>query len=113
MEKILRGFYLDYVRKQNWFTTRTGDVKERFEKLATNPELTEAFRQEYKKAFSPYMTYWALFGGSNTHRTLIIIACLFAAFDIYLYVNIALTLPMILLTFLQARADRKFLSRFP
>lgn len=113
LEKLLRAFYLDYVRKQNWLTTRKGTIKQRFETLATNPETKDQFKQEYKKTFSPYMTFWALFGGSNTHRTLIIIACLFAAFDMYLYINIALTLPVILLTFLQARADRKFLSRFP
>ena len=111
-EKVLYIIYLNYVRQQNLLITRKGATKEGFEELRANRKITRDFREAYRNTFGPYLTFWALFGGSNTHRTLIIIFGLFGHFDYYLIVNILLTLPLLLISKMQSRKDQEFLNTF-
>jgi|GEM_PF-532648 len=110
--KFLSWCYTDYIQKQSWMTNRKGNVKKAFEDLHSNPEIKSEFQSEYKKTYLPYMTFWALFGGTNTHRTMIMISCIFNRFDLYILINLGLSLPIILLGWLQAKTDTKFLARF-
>jgi hypothetical protein len=111
--KICYFLHRDYLRKQYFFTIRKGENKKRFEILKNSPEIKDAFREKYKKELLPLMPYWALFGGTNTHRTLIMFFCIFGSFHYYLIFNlICLTIPIFILVFIQNRRDRAFLNSF-
>ena len=110
--RLLDYLYFDYVRKQNWLNTRKGSIKQKFEAIAQDKNQSVKFSQLYKKTYLPLLSWWALFGGTNTHRTLIIICCLFQHFDYYLIINIFLTPPVLFLLLIQHRIDIKFLKGF-
>lgn len=108
LARVLGWIYLDYVRKQNAFTTRTLDIRAQFE--ARKQSLGDAFYPAYKRAYEPFLTGWALSGGTVLHTWLIILFSLAHRFDVYLLVNIGLMLPLGVLTWQQYRRDLTFLK---
>ena len=110
--RLLDYLYLDYVMKQNWFNTRKGSIKQKFESVSCDERQKAKFSQSYKMTYLPLLSWWALLGGTNTHRTLIIIFCLFKHFEYYLVINVFLTLPTLMLVLIQYRIDLAFLKEF-
>lgn len=111
--KFGRFLHLNYVKEQSWFTHRKGDIKKRFEDLRNDPQKSEEFKKLYIEKNAPLMRLWALFGGSNAHRILIVIFSFFSAFDIYLLVNIVgLSIPLLILGFAQKKIDERLLNTF-
>ena len=100
--KIVYFLHLDYLKKQYFFTIRKGENKKKFEVLRNSSEIKELFKGKYKKELLPLMPYWALFGGTNVHRTLMMIFSLAGAFHYYLFFNlIFLTIPILILVSIQ------------
>jgi len=111
--RIRNILHLDYVRKQYWFTIRKGEVKQKFETFRNDLKTKDEFKAKYKEKYSIIMRFWALCGGTNMHRTLMMVFSFFAAFDYYLYFNlIVLTIPVIVLILIQNRMDNEFLKSF-
>ena len=105
-ERMLWVIYQDYVMKQHFLTFRKEHTRNQMSAASENdPNFATRYRQYNRLP----MRLWALFGGTNTHRALIILFALIGRFDIYLWVNIGLTLPIIGVTLLQLRADRLLL----
>lgn len=111
-EKFLVRNHINYVWRQNIFILRKGENRDRFVSLHNDPVLSDKFRIAYRKTYYSFLSSFGLFGGLNTHRTLIIIFILFAHFDYYLLASVALTVPVIFLSFMQAKSDRIFLESF-
>lgn len=105
-EKILLFLYQDYTFKQRLLTYRSSETKLTFETFAKQDS---KFPERYRQFNRLPLKLWALFGGTNTHRALILGFALCSRFDVYLIINIVLVLPMILVTRLQYQADKKLL----
>lgn len=106
-ERVLWSLYQDYLMKQHFLTFRKEPTRQLMSALS---EKDPHFATHYRQYNRLPMRLWALFGGTNTHRALIILFALIGRFDIYMWVNIGLTVPIIGVTYLQWRADRRLLS---
>ena len=110
--KILLFIYLDYVKKQNLFSTRNRAKREEFSKYAFSKKTGKQFKSDYERLFSVMLAWWALFCGTNFHRTLMMVFILFGRFDLYLISQIFTLIPFFILRLVQKRKDRLFLARF-
>jgi hypothetical protein len=110
--RLYTRLHLGYVRRYRFLVTRTGSIKIAFETAYRTAKDQEMFCQQYKAIYGPYITWWALFGGMNTHRLLIVAAALLGRLDIFFIANILLTIPMGIITVCQARRDQAFLQAF-
>ena len=111
-EKFIITCMLSYYRSQNFVVTRKGKTKERFESLHRDPSIGDNFREAYRETYYPFLSRLGLWGGINSHRTLIIIFILFAHFDYYLLANVFMTFPIIYISIMQAKKDEVFLKSF-
>lgn len=112
IDKVILYFQCKYIKNQLRVVTRKGEIKKEFEALSQSPVHQQEFRKAFKKTYEPFMVQWAIWGGLNSHRTLIMIFCLYGHFDYFLYFNILMTLPTIYVTLLQKKADEEFLKKF-
>lgn len=110
MSKLLFWVYYDYTKKQYWLSTRTPAIRETYEKYAFHPETKDKFIDLYRELIKPTMIWWALVGGTNVHRTLLMVFSIFGRFDLYLVVVILKLIPFIIVSYLQKSRDNKLVS---
>ena len=108
-KKLLILNYAHYLKHQSWFVLRQGKIKRDLEGLSRDPGIRDQFCEKYKEMNMPLMVQWALWGGLNSHRFLIMIFCLFVHFDYYLIFNILMTIPIGIISFLQFQTDRQLI----
>ena len=111
-ERFLIRNHINYAWMQNLVIFRKGEISERFDSLHDDAVLSDNFRLAYRENYYKFLSSFGLFGGTNTHRTLIIISILFAHFDYYLVVSVVMTVPIFFLSIMQAKKDRIFLESF-
>lgn len=107
LKKVIMYSYLDYTKRQFWFSTRTRKQREKFRTLAYDPTTKEQFTSAYRKINFPIMFWWALVCGTNTHRTLIMVLSIFGRFDIYLAITLITIIPFFIINRYQKKLDRK------
>jgi len=103
---------LDYTSKQLRFVTRTIDQRKELRYIASSSE-TETkrlFEEKYRQVNKPVLTYWAIFCGTNTHRTAAMAFSLVGRFDLFFWVSLAWTVFIIPISYYQAKVDRKLLN---
>lgn len=108
--KVLYFANISYTKRQFGLTTRSISLRDQYETYAFSPETQDRFQQLYKKQFKSIMTWWALFCGSNFHRTLIMLFSIMGRFDIYIGINIVTYVPMYIINYVQKRKDDAFLK---
>jgi hypothetical protein len=106
--KFFRRVQIDYTKWQWILSTRTEDVKEIYESLAFSDHTRARFIDRYKNTFGPLLVWWALLGGTNTHRTLIMLFSIMGRFDLYLIFCIVKIVPMAILMIVQKVMDDDF-----
>ena len=111
INKLLFWMYYDYTKKQHWLSTRTPEMRATFEKYAFNPNTKEKFANMYREMIKPTMIWWALVGGTNVHRTLLMVFSIFGRFDLYLVVVLLKMIPFLIVSQLQKARDEKLLEQ--
>ena len=111
-QKGLTRFYVGYVANQQRLVTRKGEIRSALDALNADPERRSAFRRAYRQTYAPFLTGWALCGGTNTHRTLLMVFALLGRFEVFLAANFLLWIPAVILTRRQAAADVAFIREF-
>lgn len=109
LNRLLRSFYLDYLKRQFWGSTRKVHFN-RFRALYS--EHREEFSSQYLATQKGLLKWWAWVGGLNIHRWGIIISCLFVRFDLYLWITLGSLVTLFMINKAQLIADRKLLSHF-
>jgi len=105
MPGVFHWLFLDYVKKQWLFSTRSVQW---YQQLVSCKESdSEHFKPLYKHYFVPILTAWALVGGTNVHRFLIMGFNLMGRFDLYLYSAIILNIPFLMAWLWQYRLDQQ------
>jgi len=99
---------IDYTKRQWFLISRTEEMRETYESFAFNPATREKFIEKYRKTFNPIMFWWALIGGTNTHRTLIMVFSIMGRFDLYLIVLLFKLVPMAVVYIVQKVVDEDF-----
>lgn len=110
--KVIHAIAKDYTGKQLRYTTRTVEWRRKALEFSKDEQKQEAFDVTYRMLNKPLLTWWALFCGTNTHRTAIIVFSLMARFDLYLWASTIWTIALIPLTISQKVKDRKLLEAF-
>jgi phosphatidylglycerophosphate synthase len=110
ISRILYFLYCDQTRKQWALGTRSVEMYRRFESEKKCQE--QKFKRVYKRCFIPILTLWALVGGGNIHRFLIMGFSLMGQFEWFLYGGILLNIPCLVIWWIQRRRDRQFLAEF-
>jgi phosphatidylglycerophosphate synthase len=111
--RLSRRLYHDYVIRQHWFASRREEVRQGFDTLRADAGRRDRFRRRYRETLAPLMTAWALLGGTNITRILIIAFCLFGRFDLYLWLSgVPLSVAFALMVAWQGIADRRLLAEF-
>ncbi len=105
MGRVLLFILQSYSKKQFSMTSRTKELRTKYEKYAFDPSTQGKFQELYRGKFKDIMTWWALVCGSNFHRTLIMGFSIYGRFDIYLAINILTLLPMYIIDYVQKRKD--------
>ncbi len=108
--KFLFVVYKDYTKKQLAYTTRTADWRKKAQEVSQDDLLCEKFDDNYRKFNKPLLTWWALFCGTNTHRTAAIILAMMSRFDLFLWISAIWTVALIPLSISQKIRDRKLLE---
>lgn len=109
--KFFRTLEIDYTKRQWMLVTRTEEMRDRFEDLAFNSDTREKFIEKYRTTFNPIMFWWAMVGGTNTHRTLIMLFSIMGRFDLYLIVCLIKLVPIAIVTLAQKFMDEDFLKK--
>lgn len=108
-QKILFALEKDYIGKQAFYTGRKRETRKLFESISQSAQ-GEEFRKIYSNLSHRILTFWALVGGTNVHRTALMACSLFGRMDLYFMLTIA-TFPLVLiLNFVQSRLDKKMLE---
>lgn len=110
--KVLINLYYDYVKKQNRLGTRAPAMRAAFADIAFDPGQRGAFLKLYREEFLPLLSWWALFCGTNFHRTMLIVFILLGRFDLYLVIQIATLIPFLIIRLIQKKKDLHFLESF-
>lgn len=108
--KMLHLIYIHYTNTQYFLYTRTANQRQQLEKYAFNTNYQEKFQALYRKTFNPIMSWWALIGGTNTHRTLIMGFSIAGRFDLYLIVCLLKMIPLVIMVLIQKKVDDKFIK---
>ena len=111
VQKALHLIYISYTKNQYLLYTRQESTRELYEQKAFNPNTKEQFKSLYREKFGPMMFWWALIGGTNTHRTLIMAFSIAGRFDLYLIVCLLKMIPLLIVVLIQKRLDQKFVKR--
>ncbi len=108
-QKTLFTLEKDYIGKQAFYTGRKRETRKIFESISQSAK-GEEFRKIYSKNSHRILTFWALAGGTNVHRTALMVCSLLGRMDIYFILAIA-TFPLILLlNYMQSAIDRKIIN---
>jgi hypothetical protein len=110
VKKFLHLIYIHYTKNQYFLYTRTSEERQLLEKNAFNSDTREKFKSLYREKFSPLMFWWALIGGTNTHRTLIMAFSIAGRFDLYLIVCLLKLLPLFIMVMVQKKTDNRFIE---
>lgn len=109
--KFLRGVEVDYTKRQWILVTRTEEMRDVYEHFAFNDDTREKFVEKYRSTFNPIMFWWALVGGTNTHRTLIMLFSIMGRFDLYLIVCLIKLIPIAIVMLAQKFMDEDFMKQ--
>jgi len=110
--KALMNLYYDYVKKQNGLGTRNPVMRNAFASIAFDPVQRKTFLKSYREEFHPLLSWWAIFCGTNFHRTMLIVFILAGRFDLYPVVQIFTLIPFLIIRLVQKKRDHRFLRRF-
>ncbi|SMD32536.1 CDP-alcohol phosphatidyltransferase [Reichenbachiella faecimaris] len=108
--KFFRRLEIDYTKRQWLLVTRTEEMRDVYEEVAFNEDTKEQFREKYRATFNPIMFWWALVGGTNTHRTLIMLFSIMGRFDLYLIVCLIKLIPIAIVILAQKFMDEDFMK---
>lgn len=108
-QKVVFYLYFDYTRKQFWLSTRTRQERAWLERVIYSSKDSSAVAK-YRKLNKPIMTWWAIFCGTNTHRSLIMFFSLLGRFDMYLFTCVIGFVPMLFVNQVQKRRDKRLLQ---
>ncbi|GAB4236107.1 MAG: hypothetical protein Tsb0034_10570 [Ekhidna sp.] len=108
--RIMHKLYLDYTKKQLFYTTRTKEDRKGMQALSAAD--ANDFRNRYSKLNARLLFWWAWLCGSNTHRNALIIAALFGRFDLYLWSSLIWTIGVWPVSLYQRKVDKKLLAEF-
>lgn len=106
--KFFKKIEIDYTKRQWMLTNRTDETRALYETAAFSPSTRDKFIQKYRETFNPIMFWWALIGGSNTHRTLIMLFSIMGRFDLYLIVCLIKIVPLVTIVVAQKIMDDDF-----
>lgn len=109
--RIAYVLYYDYTRGQFKFNSRPMKTFTVFRGFYENPETRERFKKLYYENHLSVLSWWAWFVGLNIFRWGIIIGCLFARFDIFLWVGLISSIGFFYTLYLEKRADQRILSQ--
>lgn len=107
--RIMNYLYVDYIKKQLKFTTRTKEERAKF--IDYSKQNKNDFRKEYSRLNERLLFWWAWLCGSNTHRNALIVFALIGRFDLYLWSSILWTIGIIPVSLYQRKIDRKLLEK--
>lgn len=110
-DKFFRAIEIDYTKRQWMLVTRTEEMRDVYEEVAFNEDTREQFVARYRATFHPIMFWWALVGGTNTHRTLIMLFSIMGRFDLYLIVCLIKLIPIAIVMLAQKFLDEDFLKQ--
>ncbi|MGB0523352.1 MAG: CDP-alcohol phosphatidyltransferase family protein [Flammeovirgaceae bacterium] len=108
VHKWLHQFTVNYTAKQHRLTFRDRKLRHAFDQLRGYEEFREMYRQKIYRM----LTWWALVGGINIHRILIIVTALLGHFEVLLLFSILGIIPMLILERVQRRIDQEILTHF-
>jgi len=111
MGKLLFYILKSYSHKQFSISTRTRELRTKYEAYAYDSDTQERFQELYKAKFKGLLTWWALICGSNFHRTLIMYFSIIGRFDIYLGINIITYVPMYIINYVQMKKDEALIKQ--
>ena len=111
-QKFVYYTYYDYCKKQEKDAFRTPELRKKFEKLAFDPVTRDKFVPLYEKMHVSTLYWWAWIGGTNMHRSAIIIAILLGYIEIYFILNILSLIPHYIAGRHQQKMDQKIISHF-
>ncbi len=106
--KFFRGIQIDYTKRQWMLVTRNEALRETYENYAFNDLTRDDFIQTYRSTFNPIMIWWALIGGTNVHRTLIMVFSIMGRFDLYLIFCLVKLVPLAIVSIAQKILDDDF-----
>jgi phosphatidylglycerophosphate synthase len=112
LNRVIYYLFLDYTKKQIWFSSRNDKVENKFSIHFDNPETKNLFSATYRKHLKITLFWWAWIGGTNVHRTMIMVFSLFGRFDLYIYVVLIKFIPFLIMVLYQKRKDNQFMSAF-
>lgn len=111
LNKILYLVLWNHAKQQYQVSTRSVQTREIFESVAYGEEPKDsAFTSAYAVLNKPMLSWWALFCGTNTHRTLIMLFGLLGRFDLYLIVTVAGAFPVWIISRVQKKRDEMLLA---
>ena len=106
--RFFKKIEVDYTKRQWMLSTRNDETRNLYEVAAFTPSTREKFIEKYRDTFNPIMFWWALIGGSNTHRTLIMLFSVMGRFDLYLIVCLIKLVPLAIVMVAQKVMDDDF-----
>ena len=108
--KVFFYMEIDYYRKQATYHYRNKTIREKFERWALGEESSH-FKKSYNDLNEPLLKPWALVGGTNVHRTALMVFSLIGRMDIYFFFSIATMLFLFPMAKWQKRVDDKLVSQ--
>ncbi len=109
--KFFRMLEIDYTRRQRMLVTRTEEMRDTYEEVAFNSSTRGKFIEKYRATFNPIMFWWALVGGTNTHRILIMLFSIMGRFDLYLILCLIKLIPIAIVILIQKIMDEDFVKQ--
>ena len=108
VDRTTHFFYRDQTQKQWWFGTRSPEYYKSLQHLKAAKG--DAFKRQYKSDFIPMLSAWALVGGGNVHRLLIIGTSVLGLFQWFFYISILLNIPTLVIWWIQRMKDNRFIN---
>lgn len=110
--KVIYYIILDYTNKQLRFVTRSIQQRQQMRFLASDNETKTDFLNNYRGYNKVMLSWWAIFSGTNTHRSAIMLCALFGRLDLYFWTSIAWTVCILPVSYYQSIRDRKLLQQY-
>ena len=110
--KVIYYIILDYTSKQLRFVTRSIQQRRQMRSLVSDNEAKDEFLKNYRSYNKVMLSWWALFSGTNTHRTAIMVCALFGRLDLFFWASIAWTVFILPISYHQSLRDKKLLQKF-
>ncbi|MFY0626891.1 MAG: CDP-alcohol phosphatidyltransferase family protein [Reichenbachiella sp.] len=106
--KFFRLIQIDYTKRQWMLVTRNERIRETYENYAFNDLTREGFIEKYRSTFNPILIWWAIIGGTNVHRTFIMVFSILGRFDLYLIFCLIKLVPLVVVSIAQNILDIEF-----